>query len=98
MAVLAMVKLNGDPDLILDAKAKYMDPVAESPFREHGHRSQIVARNSESVVVINVWDDANGRDLANADPAMQRARAQILAATQATPEFENWEIEYQRNT
>ena len=98
MSVLAMVKLNGDPDLILEAKAKYMDPIAEAPFRKHGHRSQIVARNGEGVVVINIWDNAEGRDLANADPNMQEARSQILAATSATTEFANWEILYEKAT
>jgi quinol monooxygenase YgiN len=93
-----MVKLNGDPERILAAKEKFMDPVAEAPFREHGHRSQIVARNNDSIVVLNVWENNEGRDLANADPKMQEARNQILAETGATPEFSNWEILYENVT
>jgi hypothetical protein len=93
-----MVNLNGDPDRILEAKAKYMDPVAAEAFQKHGHRTQIVARNRDGVVVINVWDNPEGRDLANAHPGMQEARNQILAATGATPEFANWEIVYERPT
>jgi hypothetical protein len=93
-----MVKLNGDPDRILEAKTKLMDPAAEIPFREHGHRSQIVARNNDGVIVINIWETADGRDLANADPRMQEARNQILAETGATPEFANWELVEEKTT
>jgi hypothetical protein len=92
MAVLAMVKLDGDPERLLAAKRKFMDPVAGPVFREHGHKSQVIVRSDEGLLIFNLWEDAEGRDRANADPAMQDARQKIVAATGATAEFANWPV------
>jgi hypothetical protein len=98
MAVLAMVKLKGDPEQILAAKSEYMDPVAEAPFREHGHQSQIVTRTDDGVIIFNLWDNPEGRDRANADPDMQAAREKIVAITGAEAEFASWEVVAQKTT
>jgi hypothetical protein len=92
MAVLAMVKLNGDPEKLLAAKREFMDPVAKAVFREHGHKSQVIARSDEGLLIFNLWKDAEGRDGANSHPAMQDAREKIVAATGATAEFANWPV------
>ena len=98
MAVLAMVKLNGDPERLLAAKRELMDPVAGPVFREHGHRSQVVVRSEDGLVIFNLWDDPQGRDRANADPAMQDARQRVVAATGATAEFANWPVVEHKTT
>ena len=99
MAVLAMVKLTGDPEQLLAAKKQFMDPVAEAPFREHGHQLQIVARGEDGLLIFNLWEGPEGRDLANLDPGMQEARKQIVATTGAQAEFSNWPvIEYKTTT
>ena len=98
MAVLAMVKLKGDPDQILAAKTDHMDPVAEAPFRDYGHQSQIVARTDDDVIIFNLWDNPEGRDRANADPGMQAAREKIVAITGAEAEFASWEVVSQKTT
>jgi hypothetical protein len=98
MAVLAMVKLDGDPDRLLAAKRELMDPVAERVFGEHGHTWQVVARSDEGLLIFNLWQDAEGRDRANADPAMREAREKIVAATGATAEFANWPVIEQKTT
>ena len=92
MAVLAMVKLNGDSEQLLAAKRELMDPVAGPVFREHGHKAQVVARSEEGLLIFNLWEDAQGRDQANADPGMQDARQKIVAATGATAEFASWPV------
>lgn len=98
MAVLAMVKLDGDPEQLLAAKRKLMDPVAERVFPEHGHTWQVVARSDEGIVIFNLWEDGDSRDRANADPAMLAAREKIVAATGATAEFANWPVIEQKTT
>ena len=98
MAVLAMVKLNGDPERLLAAKREFMDPVAQRVFSAHGHNWQVIARSEEGIVIFNLWDDGEGRDRANADPAMQAAREKIAAATGATAEFANWPVIEQKLT
>ena len=92
MAVLAMVKLNGDSEQLLAAKREFMDPVADRVFPEHGHTWQVIAQGDEGLMIFNLWRDAEGRDRANADPAMQEARDKIVAATGATTEFANWSV------
>ncbi|MHB8469137.1 MAG: hypothetical protein ACYDCH_05210 [Gaiellaceae bacterium] len=92
MAVLAMVKLSGDPEQLLAAKKQFMDTAAEAPFRAHGHQMQIVARAADGLVIFNLWESPEGRDRANLDPAMQEARARILATTGAQAEFSNWPV------
>ena len=92
MAVLAMVKLNGDPERLMAAKRAFMDPIAAQVFPEHGHKSQLIARSAEGLLIFNLWEDADGRDRANADPAMQDARRKIVAATGASAEFANWPV------
>ncbi len=92
MAVLAMVKLKGDPDRLLAAKREFMDPVAERVFPDSGHTWQVTARSDEGLLIFNLWKDDEGRDRANADPAMQEAREKIVAATGATAEFATWPV------
>lgn len=92
MPVLAMVKLKGDPESLLEAKRRFMDPVAKPAFQRHGHRWQVVARDEEGLLIFNLWNDPDGRDRANADPAMEEARRQIVEATGAQPEFANWVV------
>jgi hypothetical protein len=92
MAVLAMVKLNGDPERLLAAKQEFMDPVAERVFPEQGHTWQVIARSDEGLLIFNLWEDAEGRDRANADPAMQKAREKIVTATGATAESASWPV------
>lgn len=98
MALLAMVKLKGDPERLLAAKREFMDPVAERVFRENGHRWQVIAQSDEGLVIFNLWGDADGRDRANADPGMQEAREKIVAATGATSEFAYWPVIEQKTT
>jgi hypothetical protein len=92
MTVLAMVKLDGDPERLLAAKRQFMDPVAGPVFRQHGHKAQVIARSDEGLLIFNLWEDADGRELANADAAMRDARQKIVAATGATAEFANWPV------
>lgn len=98
MSVLAMVKLNGDPEQLLAAKREYMDPVAGPVFREHGHKAQVVARSEEGLLIFNLWENAAGRDRANADPGMQAARQKIVAATGASAEFVHWPVVEHKTT
>ncbi|HJQ49165.1 MAG TPA: hypothetical protein VJ838_01455 [Gaiellaceae bacterium] len=92
MAVLAMVKLSGDPEKLLAAKRQFMDPVAAQVFPQHGHVWQVIARGDEELVIMNLWEDEEGREHANADPAMQEAREKIVAATGTNSEFTNWPV------
>jgi hypothetical protein len=87
-----MVKLSGDPDQLLAAKREFMDPVAERVFPEHGHTWQVIARSDDGLVIFNLWRDDEGRERANADPAMEDARQKIVGATGATAEFANWPV------
>jgi hypothetical protein len=56
------------------------------------HQSQIVARGDGGVLILNLWDNQEGRDEANADPAMEDARRKIIANTGAEAEFANWDV------
>jgi hypothetical protein len=98
MAVLAMVKLSGDPEQLLAAKREFMDPVAERVFAECGHEWQVIAQSDDGLVILNLWTDAGGRDRANADPAMEEARQRLVAETGATAEFANWAVVEQKTT
>jgi hypothetical protein len=98
MAVLALVKLGGDPEQLLAAKREFMDPVAERVFAECGHEWQVIAQSDDGLVILNLWRDGEGRDRANADPAMEEARQKLVAATGATAEFAKWPVIEQKTT
>jgi quinol monooxygenase YgiN len=92
MAVLAMVRLKGAPAQLLDAKRRHMDPIAKATFAKHGHQWQVVVQDDSGLIVFNLWEDADGRDLANSEPEMQEARQRIVESTGATAEFADWPV------
>ena len=93
MTVLATIELNVDDiDALIAAKKEVMDPVADQVFREHGHLCQVVARTDHGVLLLNFWEDEEGRDRANADPRMVAARQAVLDHTGAQATYASYPV------
>ena len=94
MQRLTIIRTPGDPDALLDAKREHMDPVMKSKAGEYGHILHVAARGAGELVVINVWESADGSERAARDPDIQRAREALRDAGAATspPEFSHYEV------
>lgn len=75
--------VKGDPDAIHRVWRDELLPVAEPLAAEYGWLRSVVAKDDESVVILNLWRDAEGLQRAFADPqidAVQRERLGPLAS------------------
>ena len=88
MAVVSMMRFSGDPDELTKAFDE-MGPVTEQLAAKHGGLANIVARDADGLLVINVWETEEGRHAMAQEP-------QILEGLRASglpqPDFTGYEI------
>lgn len=93
MATLAVVDLKvRDVAALIAAKKELMDPVANTLFAENGHRWQVVLRTDEGVRLLNLWENDEGRERANEDPALVTAREAVLERGNAQATYETYPV------
>jgi hypothetical protein len=90
---LTIMRLKGDPDQLLQTKEQKLDPVAQEKAREYGGISQAVAKTSEGLLMVNLWESEEGSDAMRQDPELDEAlRESMMAVAQGPPEVEHYEL------
>jgi hypothetical protein len=89
MAVISMMRMNGDPDELVAKIDEHVRPVGRRLAPRHGGLGNIVAKTSDGVIAINLWKSEEGRHAMAAEPEMQEA---VRLAGLPQPHFEAFEI------
>ena len=85
MPVLVLVKFGGDPDELVASLHQHIDPVMVRLAPENGARWHSLARTEGGVLVVDVWDDAEGMQRVVSMPEVQEA---LGRAELPEPQFE----------
>ena len=88
MPVVSMMRFNGDPDELAKAFDQ-MGPVTEQLAAKHGGLANIVARDDEGILVINLWATEEGRHAMAQEPAILEA---LRSSGLPQPDFTGYEI------
>jgi hypothetical protein len=88
MAVVSMMTFPGDTDE-LQAKMQGMTQIGRDLARKHGGLGTIVARSDEGLLVINLWENEEGRHAMAEEPAVQQG---LRDAGLPAPAFKGYEV------
>lgn len=89
MAVVSMMKMSGDSDELVAKMREHISPIAREIAPGHGGLGSIVARTDDGIMVINLWENDEGRHKMAADP---RIREALQAGGFPAPAFEGYEV------
>jgi hypothetical protein len=89
MAVVSMMRVQGDPEQLAASIREHVVPVGERLSEKHGGLLNIVARTDDGVLMINLWESEEGRQAMAAEPEIQEA---LRAAALPAPAFEGYEV------
>jgi hypothetical protein len=89
MPVLSMLRMQGDPDELWAKLEEHVEPVAERLAPGHGGLFNAVARTSDGIVIVNLWEDEQGRHDMAAEPEMQAA---FRSSGLPQPHFDGFEV------
>jgi len=87
MAVVSIMKMQGDPDELSDTLGR-MTQLAEEKAKQYGGIATIMARTDDGLMIINLWETEEGRHRMADDPDM-RASMQTQGFT---PNFTAYEV------
>jgi hypothetical protein len=89
MAVVSMMRMSGNPDELAAKLAEHVRPVAMELAPLHGGLGSITARTDDGVLVINLWENEEGRHAMAEEPAVLEA---LQAGGFPQPAFEGYEV------
>jgi hypothetical protein len=89
MAVVSMMKLSGDSDELAAKLREHVRPLGRELAPGHGGLGTIVARTDDGIMVINLWENEEGRQAMAKEPAVLEA---LQAAGFPPPSFEGHEV------
>jgi hypothetical protein len=89
MSVLSMLRMEGDPDELWAKLAEHVEPVADRLAPGHGALLNVVARTSDGIVIVNLWEHEQGRHEMAAEPEMQAA---FRSSGLPQPQFDGFEV------
>jgi hypothetical protein len=89
MAVVSMMKLTGDADELAAKLREHVRPVGMELGPKHGGLGTIVARADDGIMVINLWENEEGRHAMAEEPRIQEA---VQAAGLPAPAFKAHEV------
>jgi len=89
MPVVSMMRMSGDPDDLATRLREHVEPVARRLAPQHGGLGNIVARTGDGVLVINLWENEEGRHAMAAEPEIQEA---LRGAGLPAPDFEGYDV------
>jgi hypothetical protein len=94
MQRLTIIRTPGDPEQLLAIKRQHIDPVMERKGGGYGHIFHVAAKGPDGMIVVNLWDSAEGSEQAAQDPEIQQAREAMRESGAATrqPEFSHYEV------
>jgi hypothetical protein len=88
MAVISMMRMSGDTDEL----AQKLQGIAEVGRRlapKHGGLGTIAARTDDGILVINLWENEEGRHAMAEEPEVKEA---LESAGLPMPNFEGYEV------
>lgn len=87
------ITISGDADAIHRAWRDELLPVAQPKADELGWLRSVVARDGDTLVILNLWRDAEGLDRAFADADIARVQDdRLLPLAAAPPEIRRLEV------
>jgi hypothetical protein len=89
VAVVSMMRMQGDADELAASIRENVTPVARALAEKHGGLFNIVARAPDGILAINLWESEEGRQAMAAEPEIQQA---LQAAGLPAPNFEGYEV------
>lgn len=75
MPFLSIHTLPGDTNDLLQKKQKYMDPVISQIAPEYGAIMSITAKGPEGLIIVNLWESAEGAQAFTQQSEVQQAQA-----------------------
>ena len=60
MAILTMMKVDGDPDELLRLKQEKIDSVSKEVAAANGGLEHLVARTDDGLLIVNLWENEEG--------------------------------------
>lgn len=94
MAVLSVMKIEGDPDDLIARMQTAIDPVAARKGPQYGGISSTVVRLDDGIKIFNLWQTEEGRHQMAADPEVQSA---LKTAGFPEPKFTGYEVVWTRS-
>lgn len=88
MPVVSTMRMEGNPDELMEKMGPVSD-VAERLAPGHGGLLNIVAKTDNGILVINLWENEEGRHAMAEEPEIQQA---IQSAGLPRPAFEGHEV------
>lgn len=88
MPVVSMMRMEGNPDELVE-KLSSVNEVAQRLAPGHGGLLNIVAKTDNGILVINLWENEEGRHAMAEEPEIQQA---IQSAGLPRPAFEGHEV------
>ncbi len=89
MAVVSIMKISGDADELAGKLREHVRPLGRELAPKHGGLGNIVARTDDGLMVINLWENEEGRHAMAEEPAVQDA---LRGAGLPQPAFEGYEV------
>jgi steroid delta-isomerase-like uncharacterized protein len=94
MAVLSVMKIEGEPDDLIARLQTTIDPVAARKGPQYGGISSTVVRLDDGIKIFNLWQTEEGRHQMAADPDI---RAALRTAGFPEPSFTGYEVVWTRS-
>ena len=85
---LSIMKIQGNPDELMDAMREHVAPVAARLAPQFGGISSTIVRTDDGIMVVNLWKDDEGRHRLPEHPDMQAA----IAKSGFTPNATGYEV------
>jgi steroid delta-isomerase-like uncharacterized protein len=95
MAVLSVMKIEGDPDELIAGLQATIDPVAARKGPQYGGISSTVVRLDDGIKIFNLWQTEEGRHQMAADPEVQAA---LKSAGFPEPHAIGYDVVWTRST
>ncbi len=89
MAVVSMMRIPGNADELAAKVREHLGPVGRELAPKHGGLGNIIARADDGLLIINLWENEEGRHAMAEEPRVQEA---IQAAGFPQPAFEGYEV------
>jgi hypothetical protein len=89
MAVVSMMRVSGDSDELAAKVREHLAPVGRELGPKHGGLGNIVCRTDGGLLIINLWENEQGRHDMAEEPRIQEA---VQAAGLPAPAFEGHEV------
>ncbi len=89
VGVVSMMSMQGDADELVARMQDTVEPVASKKAPEYGGISSTVVRTDDGIMVINMWENEEGRHRMADDPEIQQA---LRDAGFPPPAFKAYEV------